>query len=184
MKNTPKLFGAILLSSIIFMSCGNSPTAEQNAASDLNSQENKPLAEQGLRAANDALYAALNEMFKGNIEPMNAVWSHADYVTQMGPFGGRITGWEAVGADFKRVADMKLGGSIACKEMHLYAGTDMGYVVCVEEGVNMSPDGTPFTVSHRATNIFHLENGDWKLVHHHTDISYQLEDAYEDLKHD
>lgn len=27
------------------------------------------------------------------------------------------------------------------------------------------------------TNIFHLENGQWKLVHHHTDLSPQLEKA-------
>ena len=121
-------------------------------------------------------------MFTGNLEPMNAIWSHADYVTDMGPFGARLTGWEAVGAEFKKEAGMKLGGKIVCKDLHIYAGTDMGYTVCVEEGENMSAEGKPVTVSHRATNIFHLENGQWKLVHHQTDLSPQLEKATEKAK--
>ena len=33
-------------------------------------------------------------------------------------------------------------------------------------------------VSHRDTNIFQLEQGEWKMVHHHTDISPQLQKAY------
>ena len=38
-------------------------------------------------AANDSFYAALNEMFVGDIAPMEAVWSHADDVVFMGPNG-------------------------------------------------------------------------------------------------
>jgi len=177
MKKSTTIFGVILISSIIFLSCGNKKTEEQNTTSALTSKENQLKTEQELRAANDSLYAALNAMFTGNLEPMNSIWSHADNVTDMGPFGGRLTGWEAVSAQFKKEAGMKLGGKIVCKEMHIYAGTDMGYIVCVEEGENMSAEGNPVLVSHRATNIFHLENGQWKLVHHHTDISTQLEKA-------
>jgi ketosteroid isomerase-like protein len=121
-------------------------------------------------------------MFTGNAELLSAVWSHSDYVTQMGPFGGRLTGWQAVNEEFKKVADMKLGGKIVCKDLHIYTGTDMGYTVCVEEGENISPEGKSVMVSHRATNIFHLENGQWKLIHHHTDISAQLENTFEVLK--
>ena len=61
--------------------------------------------------------------------------------------------------------------------MVVHAGTDMGYTACVEEGENMSAEGKPVVVSHRATNIFRLEDGKWKLVHHHTDLSPQLEKA-------
>ncbi len=178
------LFGIIFLASILFLSCENKKTDDQSTSGDLTSQENKQNTEQALREANDALYAALNAMFTGNLEPMISVWSHADYVTQMSPFGGRITGWEAVRADFKKVADMKLGGKIACVDMHMHAGIDMGYTICVEKGENLNPEGETVMVSHRATNVFHMENGQWKLVHHHTDISTQLEDAYEDLKHE
>ena len=134
-------------------------------------------AEKELRAANDQFYAALNAMFTGDLAPMNASWSHRDDVTNMGPFGGRLTGWEAVGAEFQKEAGMKFGGRVVCMELIVQAGKDMGYTVCVEQGENMSTDGKPVTVSHRATNVFRRENGQWKLVHHHTDLSPQLEKA-------
>ena len=55
----------------------------------------------------------------------------------------------------------------------------MGYTVCVEEGVNMSAEGQSVTVNHRATNIFQVKDGKWKMIHHHTDLSPQLEKAVE-----
>jgi ketosteroid isomerase-like protein len=184
MKKSISILGVLFITSILVLSCGNKKTEKQNTANDMTSIENKLKNKQELRAANDSLYAALNAMFTGNAEPINSIWSHADYITTMGPFGGRITGWEAVSAEFKKVAAMKLGGKISCKELHIYAGTDMGYTVCIEEGENMNAEGKPVPVSHRATNVFHLENGQWKLVHHHTDVSTQLEKAVEGYKKD
>ncbi len=131
-------------------------------------------SEKALHAANDQFYAALNAMFTGELAPMNAIWSHRDDVTQMGPFGNRLVGWTAVGEEFKRTAAMKLGGRVVCKDLRITVGSDLGYAVCVEEGENMSADGKPVMVSHRATNVFRLENGQWTLVHHHTDLSPQL----------
>lgn len=129
--------------------------------------------------ANNQLYAGLNEMFTGNLEPLNNLWSHSDSITYMGPFGGSIKGWNEVSEEFQKVAAMKLGGKITCKEVNVYAGTDLGYISCVEEGENISPDGKPVSVCHRATNIFRLEDSKWRLVHHHTDISTQLEQVYD-----
>ena len=134
-------------------------------------------AEKNLRAASDQFYSALNAMFVGDMAPMNAIWSHRDDVTDMGPFGGRLEGWTAVGAEFKKEADMKLGGRVVSKDLLVRVGGDMGYTVCVEEGENMSVDGKSVVVSHRATSIYRLENGQWKMVQHHTDISPQLETA-------
>ena len=177
MKKIMAVIGVILFTSIIIFSCSPKKTDEQNTAGASALQDNKQKTEQELRAANDSLYAALNAMFSGKLEPMNNLWSHSDYITDMGPFGGRLTGWDAVGLEFKKEAGMKLGGRIICKDLHIYAGTDMGYAVCVEEGEKMTAQGKVVNVSHRATNIFHLENGKWKLVHHHTDLSPQLGNA-------
>ncbi len=140
-------------------------------------KQNAEAEKEELRAANDQFYAALNALFTGDFTSMNAIWSHRDDVSTMGPFGGRLTGWEAVGGDFKKVGDMKLGGHVVCKDLIVQVGNDMGYTVCVELGENMSADGQPVMVNHRATNVFRRENGQWKLVHHHTDISPQLEKA-------
>lgn len=167
----------LIISTIIISSCGNKKADEQSTSTPESSEKNKQKIKQELLAANDSFYAALNAMFIGNLEPMNALWSQTSYVTDMGPFGDRLTGWEAVGAEFKKEAGMKLGGKITCKDVHSYVGTDMGYVVCVEEGENMSAEGKPVVVRFRATNIFQLVNGQWKMVHHHTDLSPPLEKA-------
>ncbi|MAZ94039.1 MAG: hypothetical protein CMF58_06415 [Lentimicrobiaceae bacterium] len=129
--------------------------------------------------ANNKLYAGLNEMFMGNFEPLNKLWSHSDSITFMGPFGGYLKGWDEIGKNFKEVSEMKLGGKIVCANMNVFAGNDVGYVTCVEQGTNIGPDGKLVNVNHRATNIFHLEDGIWRLVHHHTDISLQHEQAFD-----
>ncbi len=175
MKKLLIIPASILICSVIFSAC-NSKTAEQQQSSDSTLLIKN---EQGIREANEKLYSGLNAMFTGNLEPLNNLWSHSENITDMGPFGGRLTGWKAVHEEFEKEAAMKFGGKIVCKDLHVFAGTDMGYTVCIEEGENMSTDGKPVKVSHRATNIFHLEAGEWKLVHHQTDISQQLEKAYE-----
>ena len=128
-------------------------------------------AVQELQAASDQFYAALNAMFTGELGPMNAIWSHSDDVSNQGPFGARMDGWAAVGAQFKKEAEMKLGGHIEAKNVIVRAGKDLGYTVCVEEGQGMKVEGKPVKVRHRATNIFRRENGQWRLVHHHTDLA-------------
>ncbi|CAN5505786.1 hypothetical protein BH10BAC5_BH10BAC5_15900 [soil metagenome] len=133
-----------------------------------------------IRVANEKFYSALNSMFKGELEPMNEIWSHGSDVTDLGPFGDRLVGWDDVGNEFKREAAMKLGGKVVCKDLLIYAGNEMGYTVCVEEGENMDAGGKPVVVKFRATNIFQLQNGKWKLVHHHTDLSAPLQNATEE----
>ena len=132
---------------------------------------------QGLRAANDQFYTALNAMFTGDISPMDAIWSHGDDISYRGPFGDNMDGWATVGKQFREVAGMKIGGRVVCKDLIVRSGKDLGYTACVEQGENIA-DGKPVMVSHRATNIFRLEHGQWKLVHHHTDVSLQLEKAF------
>lgn len=178
MKNPISSFGTLLIISTIFLSCGNMNTEDKNTTATIETAANNPDNTELIKAANDSFYAALNAMFIGNLEPMVAIWSHTESITDMGPFGGRLTGWKEVHEEFIKEAAMKFGGKIVYKDLHIYSGTDMGYTVCIEEGENMSAEGKPVTVSHRATNIFHLENGDWKMVHHQTDLSPQLEKTF------
>lgn len=133
--------------------------------------------QESLRAANAQLYEALNLMFKGEIEPINKVWSHSEEITYMGPFGGMHSGWAQVGEEFANVAALKIGGKISSENLEVRILGDVGYTVCVEAGENLDSEGNPVPVHHRATNVFKKENGEWKLVHHHTDISGQLQES-------
>jgi ketosteroid isomerase-like protein len=174
MKNKVITSWLLILVAVLSIDSG---FAQQEKTSTQGGVEQTTEAEKALRAANDQFYAALNAVFTGEIAPMNAIWAHRDDVTIMDPFGGRLTGWEAVGGEFKKVAAMKIGGHIACKDLVVHVGGDMGYTVCIEQGENMGTDGKPVVVSHGVTNIFRRINDRWKMVHHHTDLAPKLEAA-------
>ncbi|HUC61486.1 MAG TPA: nuclear transport factor 2 family protein [Alphaproteobacteria bacterium] len=119
--------------------------------------------------ANEGFYKALNEMFQGNVEPMIAVWSHANDVTYMGPTGNFEHGWDAVLKDWQGQAAMKLGGIVTPEEISPIVGKDVAVVSDYEKGENTNAKGQVERLRLRATNIFRKEHGVWKMVGHHTD---------------
>ena len=121
-------------------------------------------------AANAGFYAALNKMFVGEVAPMEAVWSHDDDVTYMGPDNNFDRGWAAVQKDWQRQAAAKLGGKVDAADVHVIAGSDLAVVTDYEVGENTNANGTTAQVKLRATNIFRKEDGAWKMVGHHTDL--------------
>ena len=62
--------------------------------------------------------------------------------------------------------------------MHISAGDKIGIAQNYERGTSYV-DGKPETVNIRATNIFRLEEGKWKMISHHTDILPLLEKSLE-----
>jgi len=131
--------------------------------------------EKGVKNAAAQFYAALNEMFTGELGPMKKVWSHADDVTYMGPGGGFQVGWNEVLKNWEAQAAMKLGGKVEPADMRITVGTDLAVVSNFEKGENTNAKKGPQKVSIRATNIFRKENGEWKMIGHHTDLLPYLE---------
>lgn len=121
-------------------------------------------------AANTRFYAAINAMFKGDIGPIEAVWSHADDVTYMGPTGAFDSGWSAVLKDWQGQAAQKLGGKVEPVEVHVIVGQNVAVVNDFEQGENTNAEGKVQQVRLRATNTFRKEGGEWKMVGHHTDV--------------
>ena len=119
---------------------------------------------------NNEFYTSLNAVFAGDIAPMKAVWSHADDVTYMGPVGGFQVGWDQVSALWEAQTALKLGGKIVPREVHTTVGNDLAVINCYEVGDNLSADGDPVDVTIRATTLFRKENGQWKVIGHHTDL--------------
>lgn len=125
--------------------------------------------EEEVRTASGQFYASLNSLFKGELDPMIGLWSHADDVTYLGPAGGILVGWEAVRKSWEDQAALKLGGKVEPEDMHVTAGDEIGITVNYERGTSYI-NGKPEKVNIRATNTFRLENGKWKMIGHHTDI--------------
>lgn len=136
------------------------------AAARVAAQEDR----RGVNAAVGQFYAALNDMFKGDLTAMKPVWSHRDDVTYMGPGGGFRVGWTAVLADWESQARMKLGGKVTPAEIQFNVGTDLAVVSNYERGENVDATGKVQKVEIRATNIFRKESGVWKMIGHHTDL--------------
>ncbi|MGB7931708.1 MAG: nuclear transport factor 2 family protein [Gammaproteobacteria bacterium] len=123
-----------------------------------------------VREAAEQFYFALNAMFRGNLAPMQKVWSHADDVTYMGPGGGFRVGWAQVLADWEAQAAMKLGGEVKPKDMRFTVGRDLAVVSNYEVGQNATLERSSRIVEIRATNLFRKEDGKWKMIGHHTDL--------------
>lgn len=124
-------------------------------------------------------YVALNEFFTGELSLMKAVWSHADDVVYMGPAGEISVGWTPVLHDWETQAAMKLGGTIKPDNIHVMMSQDMAIVSNYEKGENTNAKGKTVKVAIRATNSFRKENGQWKMIGHHTDLLPYLEGALE-----
>jgi ketosteroid isomerase-like protein len=122
-----------------------------------------------VRAATGRFYSALNILFTGNALPMKELWSHADDVTYMGPGGGYQIGWPRVSASWDRQAAMKLGGRVEPVQIQIVAGPEIAVVQNYEKGVNSNAAGQRAKVLIRATSIFRMEQGHWKMISHHTD---------------
>jgi ketosteroid isomerase-like protein len=131
--------------------------------------------DQAVAAASAQFYSALNALFTGDVAPMQAIWSHRDDVTYMGPAGGFAVGWDAVGAMWEKQAALKLGGRVRPVETHITVGDTLAVVSTVEQGENSNVSGKTQRVSIRATNLFRNEHGTWKMIGHHTDLLPQLE---------
>lgn len=126
--------------------------------------------EQAIRDAAADFYQALNSMFKGDLESMEAVWSHAADITYMGPTGGLHLGWSAVLKDWQLQAAMKLGGSVEPLDMQIFVGEQLAITQNYEKGTNQNSEGIDVVIMIRATNIFRKEGGAWKMIGHHTDL--------------
>jgi len=137
--------------------------------------------EEEVREASKKFYAGLNSMANGNSAPLADVWAHGTEVTTMHPIGGREVGWTAVRGSFEGVAKLASKGKIELKEQVIRAVGGLAYEVGIEKG-QFTLAGEPVTIENRVTNIYEKQDGMWKMVHHHTDISPAMIDVLKKLQ--
>ncbi len=121
-----------------------------------------------LEEATEGFYDALNAMLGGDAEPMLELWSHDDDVTYMSPFGELLVGWEPVRESWEAQANQRLGGRVDPEELRHFTSPTLGFVVGFERG-SVEIDGSSTPVNIRATSMYRLEDGRWKMIGHHTD---------------
>jgi len=131
-------------------------------------------------AASRDFYTALNRMARGDAAAMPDAWAKDDTVTAQHPIGGRDSGFEAVIASFTKVAEIAGGGEIRLEDQNIDTGSDMAVETGVEIGT-LTIAGHDAEIHHRVTNVYRVENGTWKLAHHHTDLSPRMLEILEQL---
>ncbi len=126
--------------------------------------------------ANADFYTSLNKLFTGDTGPMQDVWSHEDDVTYLGPAGGIQVGWDEIREQWESQAALSLGGKVEPSQFHTLIANDVAVTQCYEKASSQKAGERDIAVTIRATNVFRKENGQWKLISHHTDLIPQLEE--------
>ena len=120
----------------------------------------------------DQFDLAQGEFLKGNVEPMNDLFSHREDVSLNNPLSPPAHGWERVAATMERAASQFRDGEIvAIENQEKHVTAELAYVVRVERAkakVGGSED-IIVPIALRVTMIFRPEDGEWKIVHRHAD---------------
>ena len=132
--------------------------------------------EDEVRQASDRFYSAVDSMLNGDAAPMADVWSHDSSVSTMHPLGGREVGWDAVRGSWEGAAQAFEGGTQEVSDLEVCVLGDTAYTTGIEH-VDATIGGKSLHFDIRATNIFRREDGEWKVVHHHTDADGPLQEA-------
>lgn len=122
-----------------------------------------------LMQATDKFYESLVKLLHGDAEPMFEVWSHKEDITYMGPVGGLLVGWQKIKESWTLQAKSITKGQVQPKNLHFYESDGLGVVVGYEDSV-VTVDGKLVQIKLRATSIFRMENGAFKMIAHHTDL--------------
>lgn len=139
--------------------------------------------EDEVRAASDTFYDALEQMTNGDAGPMLDIWSHQDDVTAMNPNGGREVGWDEVRGSWESAAAISEDGEVERADQLIRVVGESAYEL-VTEKVSQVLAGQPVSAEFRATNIYRLEDGAWKIMHHHVDAEEEFIELTQRLEAD
>jgi ketosteroid isomerase-like protein len=137
-------------------------------------------AEDEARAASERFYAALNSMANGDASAMAEIWEQAADVTVQHPIGGRNVGWDETADSWQRVAAISSDGRIERRDQRLRVIGDAAVETGVEH-VSFKLSGHAVQTQIRVTNVYRRTSTGWKIVHHHTDPSPEMQEVLSKL---
>lgn len=118
-----------------------------------------------VRAANEAYYAALSAR---DIDATGKVWARGNTFNIFAAGRSAQMGWDAIRAAyedlFKRFPEL----SITMADPAIRQDGDTALVIGIETLRARSPNGDPVALSLPATNVFRRQDGQWRMIHHHT----------------
>jgi uncharacterized protein (TIGR02246 family) len=119
--------------------------------------------------------SALNALLAGDAGPMEQVWSHREDIAYMGPLGLSVLGWKNFSEHLNAQAAQHRGGEIRSQRMKAILGSKLAFVHADEVGYHKTAGGERRDLRIRATSVFRKEDGQWKMISHHTDIAPSMQ---------
>jgi len=119
--------------------------------------------EQAVREANRHFYEAFASL---NIERMDAVWLHEDWVECVHPGWELLLGWEEVRESWLRIFTSTQRLKVELSSVWVRVEGEVAWVACTEHVTSTFESGFD-QVLVQATNIFVLRDGAWQMVAHH-----------------
>jgi ketosteroid isomerase-like protein len=116
-------------------------------------------------------HAAEEALIGGNVGPRLEMWSRSDPVTLFAALGPSKAGWTELEPMFRSVANRVSGGRDVTYEL---VTSDVGGDIAWSVGIarfTVGIDGGPIERRVlRLTHLYRREDGDWKVVHEHSDF--------------
>ncbi len=121
------------------------------------------MSQPALRAANEAFYAAFESL---DLERMTQLWAQKTTITCVHPGWDLLIGHDAVMQSFRGIFEGTHEMRFRVEVGAITAGTDLGWVLC-REILLTTVQGAEVENAMTAINTFVLEEGTWRIAHHH-----------------
>lgn len=120
--------------------------------------------EEKVLAANQRFFEALQGL---DLEAMDRVWLHEDWVKCVHPGWELLEGWEEVRQSWERIFENTRFMRVMVSEVSVRVESRFAWVACLENITSAFESGFE-QVTVQATNLFVLSGGEWLMVHHHS----------------
>jgi ketosteroid isomerase-like protein len=117
---------------------------------------------------------ALTQQSQGHPEPLLELWSRADDVSIMAAVNGYQVGFEQVSSLLRWASTSQHFDGWSAENLVTVGGSDIACTVEVEHYL-LNVDGEDKGMTLRATQIYRLESGEWKIIHRHGDALAAVE---------
>jgi hypothetical protein len=114
------------------------------------------------------LEMALAAQLDGKPAEFKALWSHGSDVSILGALGGLERGWSEVGPRLDWASGQVRARELRLENIQTVIGTDMAVTVDLERMTRIV-DGRPVPRVLRCTQVYRIEDGEWRIFHRHAD---------------
>jgi len=117
----------------------------------------------------DRCHAALIRQAQGDSAPLLDLWDHGNTPTLLAAVGGYETGYDLIDGLLSKVSQTLSWDTISFESLAVGRNHDMAFTVELER-MTRTVEGKAEEMTIRATQVYVIKDGSWRLVHRHGDV--------------